>query len=518
MKNIAFIIFFIFASLLQAQVLNVMINDQFGPNEPSIFMDPDNTNRLVAGSNLDLFYYSDDGGYTWTTQKLASSHGVWGDPCVIIDTAGHIYFFHLSNPPAGNWIDRIVCQKSEDNGMTWTDGTFMGLEGTKAQDKEWAVVDRTNNNIYVTWTQFDDYGSSNPADSSIIRFSKSTDGGLTWSPAVRINKYAGDCVDKDETVEGAVPTVGPNGEIYVSWTGPQGIRFNRSLDEGDIWLEEEILVSDQPGGWDLQIPGIMRCNGLPVTACDISGGLYNGHIYVNWTDQRNGTADTDVWIVKSVDGGDTWSAPLRVNDDPSGKHQFFSWMTIDQVTGFLWIVYYDRRNDTLNMNATEVFVAVSKDGGLTFENHLISESPFIPTQTIFFGDYTNIAAHNNVVRPVWLRMHNNQRMIMTAIINDPELSTDGFLSVIPFSVEQNYPNPFNDYTWIAFRVERPAYVTVMVVDIYGREVVRLYDNEFLLAGRYIQQFDARLHQLSSGVYFYKITTGRNSISGKMIVQ
>lgn len=507
---------FLFAG---AQVQNILINNQYGPNEPAIFMDPKNTNRLVAGSNLNLFYYSEDGGYTWTTRVLESAeYGVWGDPCVIIDTAGHIYFFHLSNPAVGNWIDRIVCQKSTDSGLNWNTVTYMGLDGTKAQDKEWAVVDRSNNNIYVTWTQFDQYGSSNPNDSSIIRFSRSTDGGMSWSEAVRISKFAGDCVDKDETVEGAVPTVGPNGEIYVAWSGPMGIRFNRSTDEGDTWLPEEIFVSDQPGGWDYNVPGIMRCNGLPVTVCDISGGPHHGTIYINWTDQRIGTDDTDVWLSKSTDGGNTWSPPVRVNDDPPGKHQFFTWMTVDQLTGYLYFVYYDRRNDSLNVNATEVFLAVSKDGGNTFVNHLISESPFIPNAGIFFGDYNNIAAHNNVIRPVWVRMHNNERSIMTAIINDPDLSVHNFSDQIPVLIEQNYPNPFSDQTWLAFKVERPAYVTVKVIDMFGREISTIYNNELLQPGRYIQQFDVQTNRVSPGVYFFKVTTGNQSVSRKMVVQ
>jgi hypothetical protein len=519
MKYLSIILVFLSQAIAHAQIPNVIINNQYGPNEPSIFMDPDNTNRLVAGSNLNLFYYSEDGGLTWSTQILASpDYGVWGDPCVVIDTAGHIYFFHLSNPLVGSWIDRIVCQKSTDNGQTWTNGTYMGLNGTKAQDKEWAVVDRTNNNIYVTWTQFDSYGSSNPNDSSIIRFSRSTDGGVTWSPAKRINKYAGDCVDKDETVEGAVPTVGPNGEIYVSWSGPAGIRFNRSADQGDTWLEEEIFVSDQPGGWDYPIPGIMRCNGLPVTVCDTSGGPFHGHIYINWTDQRNGTDDTDVWLSKSTDGGNIWTTPIRVNDDSPGKHQFFTWMTVDQVTGYLYFVFYDRRNDHQNTNATDVYLAVSKDGGLSFSNYLISESPFIPNASIFFGDYTNIAVHNNVIRPIWARLHNNQLSIMTAILNESQLSLPEFSDCIPVTVEQNFPNPFSDQTWLAFKVERPSHVTIKVIDITGREIVSLYENELFQPGRHVLQFDSDQYHLKSGVYFFRVTTGNKTVSKKMILQ
>jgi hypothetical protein len=521
-KNmIRFILFLCVAgiSFVRGQYQNILINNQQDPNEPSIYMDPLNTDRLVAGSNLNLFYYSDDGGYNWSTMVLESSeYGVWGDPCLIVDTAGDIYFFHLSNPTVGSWIDRIVCQKSTDNGLSWNTGTYMGLNGTKAQDKEWAVVDRNNNNIYVTWTQFDEYGTSDPLDSTLILFSSSTDGGQSWSAAQRISKFGGDCIDSDNTVEGAVPAVGPNGEIYVAWSGPAGIRFNRSTDQGVTWLEEEIFVSDQPGGWDYDIPGIMRCNGLPVTVCDTSGGTHNGIIYVNWTDQRNGLDDVDVWLSKSTDGGDTWSVPVRVNDDAPGKHQFFAWMTVDQITGYLYFVFYDRRNDLLSVNSTDVYMAVSQDGGLTFENIKISESPFIPNSSIFFGDYTNIAVHGGVVRPIWVRMHNSVRSIMTAIITYPDVSEHEFYLDIPVSIEQNYPNPFSDQTWLAFKVERPAYVTVTVVDVFGREIARMYNNELLQPGRYVQQFDVNQRNLSPGVYFFRVITGNKCMSKKMVVQ
>jgi hypothetical protein len=76
-----------------------------------------------------------------------------------------------------------------------------------------------------------------------------------------------------------------------------------------------------PGGGDYAVLGIYRANGLPVTA---SAGPYRGSIYVNWTDQRNGPTDTDVWLTRCDDGGQNWSAPIRVNDDAPGRHQFFT--------------------------------------------------------------------------------------------------------------------------------------------------------------------------------------------------
>ena len=178
---------------------NIQISNTGNPREPAIMMDPNNTDILVAGSNLNFYYTSNDGGITWTVNTLTSSFGVWGDPVIDVDTSGNFYFTHLSNTPGGNWIDRIVCQKSSDNGTTWSNGSYTGLNGTKAQDKQWTVVDRNNNNIYMTWTEFDDYGSNNPSDSSRILFSKSVDQGATWSSPLKINVVDGDCLDEDNT-------------------------------------------------------------------------------------------------------------------------------------------------------------------------------------------------------------------------------------------------------------------------------------------------------------------------------
>jgi hypothetical protein len=240
------------------------------------------------------------------------------------------------------------------------------LNGTKAQDKHWSIVDRTNGNIYLTWTQFDDYGSSSPSCKSEIHFSKSTDGGDTWSAAIKINEVDGNCIDSDNTVEGAVPAVGPNGEIFVSWAGPNGIVFNRSLDEGDTWLSQEIPVDPMIGGWDFNIPGINRSNGFPITKCDLSGGPNHGTIYINWADQRNGINDTDIWLTKSTDSGDTWSTPVRVNDDPPGKHLIFY---LDGYRSNQWkfdFIFYDRRD--YSNSSTDVYLAYSLDGGETFVN------------------------------------------------------------------------------------------------------------------------------------------------------
>lgn len=496
-----------------AQHVNILISSNNNPNEPSIAINPKNTNELVAGSNIDNYYYSSDGGSTWAENTIGSSYGVWGDPAIMCDTAGNFYFFHLSNPPSGNWIDRIVCQRSTSPGGIWNNGSFTGLNGTKDQDKHWVAVDRNTNVIYMTWTEFDSYGSTSASDSSRILFSKSIDSGNSWSTPLQINQVSGDCIDSDNTTEGAVPTVGPNGEVYVSWAGPSGIVFDKSTDGGLTWLAQDIFVSSIPGGWDFNIPGIYRANGLPVTTCDLSGGPNNGTIYINWSDQRNGITNTDIWLTKSTDGGNTWSTAIKVNDDATTRQQFFTWMTIDQATGYLWFVFYDRRN--YNDSRTDVYMARSIDGGLTFQNFKVSNSPFTPDPGVFFGDYTNITAYNNVVRPIWTRLDNTQLSIYTALIDPALVSVNEFIQSDPLLLlEQNTPNPFIDQTTFSFKLHRKEIVTLRIYDMMGKCVKELIHSEVMESGKHIKVLDSKLE---SGAYFYEITTKNNLLRRKMLV-
>jgi hypothetical protein len=411
------IIFLLTISLL-AQYPNITVDASGSPEEVAIAINPLNPNILAGGANISSFYRSTNGGQSWIESELVSNDlGVWGDPVVLFDSLGNLYYVHLSNPISGWWIDRIVVQKSTNNGLTWNDGVGIGQGiSPQAQDKAWIAVDHTQSpyrgTLYVTWTEFDDYGTSNPSDSSRIRFSKSTDQGITWSNAITISDRSGDCIDSDNTDEGAVPTVGPNGEIYVSWAGPLGLMFDKSTDGGQTW-GTDIFVSSIPGGWDFDVSGIYRANGLPITMCDISNSPYNGYIYVVWSDQRNGATDTDIFMSRSTNGGTTWTAPIKVNDDNTTRHQFFVWSTIDLSTGNLWFVFYDRRNTT--GAATDVYVAKSTDGGNTFENFKVSESSFTPTSGVFFGDYTNIAAWDGKIYPFWMRLQGSLSVLITII-------------------------------------------------------------------------------------------------------
>ena len=480
---------------------------------------------MAAGANITYAYNSSDEGKTWTQKNLSSIFGVWGDPCVLYDALGNLYFAHLSYPMTdGYWIDRIVVQKSTDNGLTWSDGIGIGYTVPKNQDKEWMAVDLSSdlykNNLYISWTEFDSYGSTNPQDSSRILFSHSTDQGDSWSEPIKVSDVSGNCIDDDSTDEGAVPTVGPNGEIYLSWANASGIVFDKSTD-GGVTFGKDVFVTSQPGGWAFDIPGVSRCNGLPITACDTSHSKFRGNIYINWSDQRDGISNTDVFIIKSTDGGKSWGNVVKINDDKTERHQFFTWMTIDQTNGNIYVVFYDRRNTT--GTETDVYVARSKDGGDTFENFKVSESSFTPTDNVFFGDYTNIAAYKNKIYPIWMRLDGSNLSIWTTRITDSTITEapENKIPIKGFSLFQNYPNPFNPSTTISWQSSKYSWQTLKVYDVLGNEVATLV-NEYRQAGIQEVEFNTNVgtnnySQLPSGVYFYQLQIGNYIRTKKMML-
>ena len=391
-----------------------------GPCEPSICISPSDQNHIIAGSVLDNVYTSHNGGKTWTIDKITSTYGVYGDPAIEMDSKGNSYFAHLSNPDGKaygsvSFLDRIVVQKLDIKGNRWSNGTSPIGDTIKDQDKHW-LVHGQNDELLMAWTEFDKYGSRDTNNHSRILFSVSTNGAQSWSPPVKISDIEGDCLDDDNTTEGATPAVGVDGTYYVTWGYNDKIYLDHSFDKGKTWSSHDKIIAHQYGGWSYTIEGLGRCNGMPVTCVDHSNSPYRGTIYVNWSDQRNGPNDTDIWLIKSKDDGRTWSKPKRVNNDKGHTQQFMSWMDVDPNTGYIYIVYYDRQKH--DDNITDVTLAYSRDGGKTFKNTMINKSSFLPVEAVFFGDYNDISASHGSIRPIWTQYNDGVFSIHTALIND----------------------------------------------------------------------------------------------------
>jgi len=420
-----FLLTCIFDTVSYAQthrVVRVTEPGAINPGEVSIAINPANPDNII-GTSLqygrppqprasNYVYVSMDGGKTWKTIASQNSQSLTqGDDAVTFSREGVAYHSYISfdgirvqKPKRA--VSGILVSSSKDGGLTWNDPVpaINHINSvTPFEDKPYVVTDNTSNspykgNVYLAWTRFDVYGSRNTEDHSQIYFSRSTDGGKTFSMPFRISDMGGDCLDSDNTVEGAVPVVGAKGEVYVVWAGPKGLVFKKSLD-GGLSFGKDKVIGAMPGGWDINVKGIDRSNGMPVTGVDASAGRRQGTIYVNWIDERNG--DPDVFVASSQDGGETWTTPVRVNDDPiiNGKAQFFTWMAIDPVDGSINVVFYDRR-DTQDTR-TGLTLARSTDGGRTFVNYKINQEPFACNEKVFFGDYSSISAYNGKVVPMY---------------------------------------------------------------------------------------------------------------------
>jgi hypothetical protein len=495
MKYINLLIFVFVTNATFGQFTNVLIDNNFFAEEPSITINPLDVNLLVAGSNNNNNYFSNDGGATWITGFISSSLGVTGDPCLVSDSTGNIYYFHLSDN-----YDRVVCQRSDDNGDTYNDGSFAWNNNSFLQDKEWATVDKSNGNIYVTWTQYDGGFNPGPQDSSKIFFAKSTDHGLTFTDGMRINEYAGDCLYLDIT--DSHPFTGPNGEVYVTFMDSSGIRFNKSTDFGNTWLPSQPLLDSFGSLRYFNVPGVSRIRTMPYSACDLSNSQYRGNIYVSWTDQRNGVNNTDLFFIKSTDGGNTWTTASKINSDNTTTHQFRNAMTVDQATGFIYIVYYDRRNYT--NDSTDVYLARSTDGGASWTEYKISSTGFVNPGNDFDGDYIDITAHAGVVRPIWTRVDNMITSIWTCLFNESSVGiTDALNDENSFTVN---PNPADVMAALSFKKEVKDDF-IQLLDVEGRLIKSMgihHQREKIID----------LSDVSPGLYFIKV--GNNT--SRLLVQ
>lgn len=381
-------------------------------NEPCIAIDPNNPSIQLLGSNVDFVFSSSDGGYSWAPKTVESKYGFYGDPVTFISKEGVQYICHLARNKDKPWpehFDRIVLERSMDGGNSFS-SSFVGHREGKVQDKPWLYLDereksRYRGRLYLSWTEFDSYGSTNPDDSSRIRIAWSDDGGATFGETVVISDSAGDAADNDNTLEGATIAAGKRGELFAVWAGAGKIWFDQSTDGGKTWGIDRV-IAEQKGGWHQEIPGLMRSNSMPFVTAD-----KKGHLYVVFGDNRNG--DADVFYIYSSDAGETWSAPIRINDDElkNGRDQYMPHLVCDRKQGRVYAVFYDRRNSELN-RYTDVYGARLKRNKVYPNLRITNESFCVAGKKTFFGDYISVAAERGVVRAAYTA-YDQEKMFAT---------------------------------------------------------------------------------------------------------
>ena len=382
-------------------------------NEVSVAINPRSQYNLLASANDYRgypglpgdgwcgVYTTFDSGRTWIEQVVPRNGPltqvtVSGDPSVAFDADGNGYVTCLGFSRTAP--DNVLAvTKSTDGGRTW--GTAVLVEGTTPNvfhDKSYMTVDTTSgptrNNVYVTWTRFINGPGECGSYAAPIYFSRSIDGGLTFSTPMEISSAGYRCS------QGSQPAVGPGGELYVSWvTGTRAVVV-RSTDGGLTWGAKTTIPMFPPPEI---YGGSPRTPHFPSIAVNPVNGPGGNRVHVVWADRRFGTAD--ILMSTSEDGAATWGAPLRVNDDPTNA-QFFPWVAASQ-TGKVFVSFYDQRDDPAGRNLT-VYVAVSVDFGVSFQpNRRASTASFDPGNW-FIGDYNGLAASGDFAYPGWCDLRN----------------------------------------------------------------------------------------------------------------
>jgi len=353
--------------------------------------------------------YSNDSGRHWqlATGVESTRYKVSGDVSVVFDARGHAIICYMAFDKLGTYNywghnssrNGLYIRRSLDGGATWeADDIPITAHDSAEQnppweDKPYIVADTTESkysgNLYVGWTRW-------TLEDSQILFSRSTDGGETWSKPIEIDRHRGLPRDDNGALEGFDGVVAPDGTLYVVWDEADHLVLALSHDGGQSFEKPRNIIPTAPIMFKVQ--DVARANGFPQIAIAPKAGKH-GRLYVTWSDYRNG--DVDVFCAVSEDEGRSWSASVRVNDDPehNGADQYFQWLAVDPTSGDTYVIFYDRRNSKSNQEQI-VALARSTDGGRSFKNYAWTTEPFRAYEA-FMGDYTGIAAFDHRVYGIW---------------------------------------------------------------------------------------------------------------------
>lgn len=385
---------------------------------PSVTIDKTNTNTIIIDVGNEHLITSSDGGITWVDSKTQpTSH----QSITFFNPKGMLLSLKITGSNTQDkeaQADQIMGKESVDGGSIWTKETLVAASPSHYLDNLRAGTHPKKNIVALTWSQFDHYGSSDTNCQSNIFFSRSPNGSR-WSKPVQLNESPGDCADDDFTAKGAVPVIGSDDKIYVAWANRGNVYFDRSFDDGANWLQNDLLVAKQEGGWKFNVSGVHNNISLPILSINTNPNRQQGQLYLVWADQKSGPDNTDIWMIRSMNRGDYWSKPLRVNKDSTRTHQFLPAAAVDPSNGYLYVAYYDRRN--YEDDQTDVYLACSRDGGSTFDEIKISESYFIPDATKKFIGHIAIDAFGGVVILVWARMDDGESSLWSSVVKESDL-------------------------------------------------------------------------------------------------
>jgi hypothetical protein len=400
-------------------------------SENSVFVDPldenvvlnsNNSSSWISGYALEPYgadaLYSFDTGQGWAGSTRGVNGNNAGDPSTAIGLNGWWYVGRI----AADYGQAV--SYSKDKGKTWKrvkagQGPSVGFG---LLDKNHLWIDNSLSSpfegyLYDAWTNF----IPGSPDTNQVQIARSVNHGLSWNAPITISAAA----SAIRLNHGVNLQTGPDGEVYAAWSiydswpaDECAIGFAKSLNGGGVFMPATRIISNIKGIRATMTGKNMRVSSFPCMTVDNSTGPNRGTIYIVWSNVGypgiNTGTDIDIYLIRSADQGSTWSAPIRVNQDPAGlgKQHFLPWIACDRVTGGLCAVYYDDRN--VDSTQAAVFVSWSYDGGNSWMDMQVSDYTFTPEPIpglafSYFGDYIGIQSNNMKVYPTWTDNHDGGR-------------------------------------------------------------------------------------------------------------
>ncbi|KAF0244914.1 MAG: hypothetical protein FD167_3596, partial [bacterium] len=271
-------------------------------------------------------------------------------------------------------------------------------------DRPWIAVDSRSpaqTNVYVSWTQFDDTEKR-----SSIMFARSTNGGVRFSTPIEVTPNA-----KGFNIDGSRLALGPNGEVYLSWVDNKTatIFLAKSTNNGTSFSPATQAFALGELRTPTFLNGSFRTNIYPSLAVDTSNTPTRGFVYLayNGRTRINSPDKSDIFLLRSTSGGQTWDSPVKVNDDETITDQWMPSVTVNS-SGKVALLWYDRRNSPVNNSLIDVYAATSFNAGQTFSANLrVTDTswPLVPTPTQivfgYHGEYNQISAQGDFINLHW---------------------------------------------------------------------------------------------------------------------
>src|SRR3954467_11530114 len=324
----------------------------------------------IGGSGTQGGYYSSDGGVTGgqTNLSLASGDAVHSDPPVDWSSDGTAWSTTMGINSAQTVL-KVQSYKSTNGGATWTfDGTISGTQTNTDKQMQWIDHSATSafaNNNYVIWH------NGNPAF-----MNRRTSTG--WGAPIQVSdaQATGTCIGADVKTNASGDVFG-----FFPDTGSRGIFVVKSTNGGASYGAPVKLVTTFDS-YDIGVPSFSSRRILVY----VSGGAYkNGttnNVYALWTDlsgdtgctaaanepgtSTTSTCKTRIWFSRSTDGGTTWSARVKINNQSGLNDQFNPFLAVDETNATIGAIYYDTVADSTRKKV-DIYYQMSADGGATWD-------------------------------------------------------------------------------------------------------------------------------------------------------